>query len=435
MPLTYQFGDTKSVGTQSAAGSNIYIQVNPDQADHMLVDPAHRMEKMKEAHEKLYAMHQAYREVDRQLETLVPRVPALYGKDLYESWWNVEMAIRKYDRWFNKVEKFDSRAFIDPENHERRERRMTERKNKRWLDHYTYFFGGLSEEEQMYRDYFQTDLEEYPEDEAIEEKMDEMSLASTGEFAFQNFDFMDLEYDHDATETIEDVVDKKIFKYKYRIANDSEDTYFRRQNRVVQRSLERAQNRDPAVETDLNQLFMDNEYHANMGQFILNLVDGKETENIAAKGTEAIRKYMLDEAEQQYRDYYESDEEEHEFFEFMSTMSQRDKIRFVEIFEDFTRNTTDGKTFKSIPKREHNPELSVFQNLALDLIDFRDRVKPLAEDMARLDQTHKYQSHDASEMLGSYQAERQLRAAGGPKQVESPQARVEEPEEEEPEVI
>jgi hypothetical protein len=287
----------------------------------------------------------------------------------------------------------------------------------------------------MYRDYFQTDLEEYPEDEAIEEKMDEMSLASTGEFAFQNFDFMDLEYDHDATETIEDVVDKKIFKYKYRIANDSEDTYFRRQNRVVQRSLERAQNRDPAVETDLNQLFMDNEYHANMGQFILNLVDGKETENIAAKGTEAIRKYMLDEAEQQYRDYYESDEEEHEFFEFMSTMSQRDKIRFVEIFEDFTRNTTDGKTFKSIPKREHNPELSVFQNLALDLIDFRDRVKPLAEDMARLDQTHKYQSHDASEMLGSYQAERQLRAAGGPKQVESPQARVEEPEEEEPEVI
>jgi len=48
----------------------------------------------------------------------------------------------------------------------------------------------------------------------------------------------------------------------------------------------------------------------------------------------------------------------------------------------------------SIPKRENNPELSIFANLALDLIDFKDRVKPLASDMALLDQTHKYQRED-----------------------------------------
>ena len=39
----------------------------------------------------------------------------------------------------------------------------------------------------------------------------------------------------------------------------------------------------------------------------------------------------------------------------------------------------------TIPKREHNPELSLFSNLVLDLVDFKDRVRPLARDMALLD--------------------------------------------------
>jgi hypothetical protein len=53
----------------------------------------------------------------------------------------------KFDRIFNKVEKFDARKFVDPENHDRREERMLERKRKRWTENYTYFFGGLTEEE------------------------------------------------------------------------------------------------------------------------------------------------------------------------------------------------------------------------------------------------------------------------------------------------
>ncbi len=46
------------------------------------------------------------------------------NKTVYENWWKIEKAIKKYDRWFNKIEKFESRAFLDPENHERREKRM-----------------------------------------------------------------------------------------------------------------------------------------------------------------------------------------------------------------------------------------------------------------------------------------------------------------------
>lgn len=40
-----------------------------------------------------------------------------------------------------------------------------------------------------------------------------------------------------------------------------------------------------------------------------------------------------------------------------------------------------------IKKREYNPELSVFSNLVLDLQDFKDRVRPLAKDIALMDVT------------------------------------------------
>jgi hypothetical protein len=37
----------------------------------------------------------------------------------------------KFDRIFNKVEKFDARAMTDPYNHERREKRMLEKKKRK----------------------------------------------------------------------------------------------------------------------------------------------------------------------------------------------------------------------------------------------------------------------------------------------------------------
>lgn len=43
-----------------------------------------------------------------------------------------------------------------------------------------------------------------------------------------------------------------------------------------------------------------------------------------------------------------------------------------------------------IKKREFNPELSGFSNLLLDLVDFKDRVRPLAKDMALMDVARKY---------------------------------------------
>ena len=100
---------------------------------------------------------------------------------------------------------------------------------------------------------------------------------------------------------------------------------------------------------------------------------------------------MLKEAIQQYRDYYEDDPEEQQFFEYLDNLPNRDQIRFMEIFEDFTVQKTSTPGYIMVGKREFNPELSAFSNLVLDLMDFKDRVKPLAEDIARLDVSMKYQ--------------------------------------------
>ena len=54
---------------------------------------------------------------------------------------------------------------------------MLDAKKKRWTENYTYFFGGLTEEEQQYKDYFLTDIENDPENDAYDELEDRDRLA------------------------------------------------------------------------------------------------------------------------------------------------------------------------------------------------------------------------------------------------------------------
>lgn len=82
----------------------------------------------------------------------------------------------------------------------------------------------------------------------------------------------------------------------------------------------------------------------------------------------------------------------------MDNLSNRDKIRFAEIFKDYTETHSDMKDFVMIKKREYNPELSLFSNLVLDLSDFKDRVRPLARDIALMDVTRPYQKHSMEEL-------------------------------------
>jgi hypothetical protein len=159
-------------------------------------------------------------------------IPTPYGKDLYETWWQIEKSIRKFDRIFNKVEKFEARKFLDPENHDRREQRMLERKRDRWTTHYTYFLGGLTEEEQMYRDYYESEIELDEEDDHIEEELDEQAIANEGEFQFKQYDFVETSLLQEPHENFEDIIEQKIFKYKYRRCNDNQEEYEKKENRV-----------------------------------------------------------------------------------------------------------------------------------------------------------------------------------------------------------
>ena len=93
---------------------------------------------------------------------------------------------------------------------------MLESKKKRWTENYTYFFGGLTEEEQQYRDYFQTDIENDPENEAFDELEDRDALAQSGEFDPKKYDFIETSLYTEVHENFEDIVEDKIFKFKYR---------------------------------------------------------------------------------------------------------------------------------------------------------------------------------------------------------------------------
>lgn len=254
----------------------------------------------------------------------------------------------------------------------------------------------MTEEEQQYRDYFETELELDPEDDYIDEKFDEMHIAATGHMNPNLYDFQDYTHLNSPHENYEDIVEQKIFKYKYRQNADDFITYNRRQQRMRDRMLERAKNRDPILEQDLNDLLTTDERDNSWATLANSPGDFR---SVAEEETRPHREYMVNESIQQYKDYYESDAEEQGFFEYLDNFTNRDKIRMMEIFEDFTVDRSDFKNFAMIPKREYNPELSVFSNMVLDLQDFRDRVRPLSNDIAMMEYSRKYQKQNVQEML------------------------------------
>jgi hypothetical protein len=66
--MTSMFGDRPQTQMQTVPATNVYVQVNADEADRILVDPAYKLERLKEVHEKLYAMFHAYKVCDEQMK-------------------------------------------------------------------------------------------------------------------------------------------------------------------------------------------------------------------------------------------------------------------------------------------------------------------------------------------------------------------------------
>lgn len=196
-------------------------------------------------------------------------------------------------------------------------------------------------------------------------------------------------------ENFEDLVEDKIFKYKYRQFAETPEVFERRNKRMVDRFAERARTRDPAIEADIQDIYTRDTRDNSVAQIAL---DESKWSPVAHTETAPIREYMLREGLQQYRDYYETDSEEIKAFEFLDNLDNRGRIRFMEVFEDFTIRKHDRKQYAMIQKREFNPELSAVSNLILDVVDFRDRVRPIANDLALLDLSEKHQRVSMEEL-------------------------------------
>lgn len=110
---------------------------------------------------------------------------------------------------------------------------MLERIQRRWDSAYTVFTGELTEEEQRYRDYFETDLENYREDERVEEFLDRQELLGDYKYSLNKYDFQEgytISPEDDQTSYLE----KKVFKFKYRRALDSRANYEKRNTRMIE---------------------------------------------------------------------------------------------------------------------------------------------------------------------------------------------------------
>jgi len=79
------------------------------------------------------------------------------------------------------------------------------------------------------------------------------------------YDFVDSSHSYQTDENYDDLVEQKVFKYKYRqFAYDSLD-YERKQERMITRFFERVQSRNPAIEADLNDILAEDQIKNTMG--------------------------------------------------------------------------------------------------------------------------------------------------------------------------
>ena len=93
----------------------------------------------------------------------------------------------------------------------------------------------------MYRDYFETDIRENPDNEAALETQDEEVVRALDAYRTDQFDFQEM-YTTNPIEDATSMESKLIFRFVNRRAVDSVSDYDRRQKRMVERSFDRLSN-------------------------------------------------------------------------------------------------------------------------------------------------------------------------------------------------
>lgn len=347
----------------------IYSMVNPDEHDRILTDPAYRMQKTLSSEQLLKIYVDSLVAIDEEYHKQHGvQSPYPMNRVDYTTLIDVEKAIKKIDRTLNKVSKFQARKLIDPANHERREKRMMERNKARWENSMTFYYGELSEEEQKYRDYYETDLEKYPENEQFEEKLDEKEILSRKEYRLENFDFQEM-YTNNPEDDQTTFVERKIFQYKYRQALDSAEVYEARNERMIQAQIKR---------------FSDLEFLKEWNGIRKTVSEDPANHEAAMKYIALLKK----EAVQQYKDYFQDDKQQD--FSFLEGLQGGDEAKFLTIFENHTTLEGDISGFVTMPKREWNKSLGFWMNFYLDLkeafVDLRPQAQRIVQEVEELSQ-------------------------------------------------
>ena len=149
------------------------------------------------------------------------------------------------------------------------------------------------------------------------EGRDDRHYLLSGIFNFKNYDFIQ-EGTSNPIPAVMNVFEKKLFRFKYRMYNDAPDEHFIRETRMKKRFFDRLKTNDPRKLTDPAKVA----HLANTGDM-----------PAALQAAQPYRDYVMSEAVQQYKDYYESDVEDLKDFE---VMSPEERASFAKAFTDFS---------------------------------------------------------------------------------------------------
>jgi hypothetical protein len=231
-PFMFFTGDHTYFETTS---NYVYSLMRMDDHDRYLTDPAFRLEQNQMIEERYHTMVNTLQNIDMSFkENFGHNQITHMSKDQYENIIETEKSIEMLDRHFERVHRFRARMWIDPANHDRRQERMEQRMFAR-KDNPTFYLGDVDEEFLQYQDYFETDCELDPVDPKKDLKIAEArSLQrpdnNTGLFQFKESYTDAVELD------AQGLIEREIFRYKYRQATDTEEEFQRREaNRLAKR--------------------------------------------------------------------------------------------------------------------------------------------------------------------------------------------------------
>jgi hypothetical protein len=282
---------------------------NSDEHSRLLVDPAYRLEQLKLAEDKAKVMFNTIERIQLTIEHQHGKPQVVTNKDTYENVINAEIAIAELDQHFKNVQRFNIRYFLDPDNHERREKRMNERSTQRTQRIDTLYLNGVTESELRYRDYFESD------DEALKvlvpnKAQIKHNVLSNPDYKITNFDFQE-QYTNTREKDSSSYIKKKVFRFNHRQAFVSPQDHERKDRRMMDR--------------------------LHQSQFVTKLqsITGQNVNGLLNNTQQLIDKIgfydlVVNQAVENYKNYFESDLEDD--FAYFEALPPSDKKEFIETF-------------------------------------------------------------------------------------------------------